>query len=173
MPATVEDAIAKVKAVGDKLCLTQVYSFDDYDPASGDATSLCKRLGIPVTDDIIIEFPINRTFQPLSPSKIAKLSKQLGASLPVDYNRLLTELGAFHLPGNADIGLFPPGSAFARTRQAWWFKDPLTTPVLAISSYDRYCDGDSLGFLRAGKAFAPELYVFKHELRSQGEDPQK
>jgi len=153
--------------------VTQVYYFDDYDPATGDATALCKRLGIPVTDDIVIEFPAKRTFAPLSPAKIAKLSKQLGAVLPADYTTLLAELGAFHLPGNSEIGFFSPESAIAATRQAWWFKVPATMPVLAISPYHRQSDGDSIGFLRAGKLFAPEVYVFKHELRSQGDDPKK
>ncbi len=173
MSTALQIAIAKLRQAGNRISETQVYYFDDYDPETCDATANCNRLGIPFTDDIIIEFPIKRTFNPLSAAEIATLSNRLGASNPNDYTSLLAEFGACHLPGSSDIALYSPDSAIAATRDEWGFKNPLTTPVLAISHYNHECDGDSIGFRRAGKAFAPELYVFKHELRYKGDDPKE
>jgi hypothetical protein len=170
MPSNIETAIAKIESAGDRLCENQVYYFDDYDPETGDATALCKRLGIPFTDDIVIEYPAKRTFAPISSSKLAKLSKRLGAALPDDYARLLVEFGPCHLPGDSVICFHSPESVISATCDGWGFDDPSTMPVLAISPYHRDCDGDSIGFLRAGRSFAPELYVFRHELRYLGDD---
>src|SRR5262245_9075220 len=90
MSSALENAIARVRSAGDRTCETQVYYFDDYDPTTGDATALCKRLGIPFTDEIVIEFSIKRTFNPLPVSRIKSLSNQLEASLPKDYSSLLS-----------------------------------------------------------------------------------
>jgi len=171
MSATIDIAIAKIKGIGDRLCENQVYCFDDYDPETEDPTELCRRLGIPVTDDIVIEYPAAKTFSPISESSIAELSRELGAALPEDYTRLLAEFGAFHLPGQCAICFHSPDSALSCTCGQWDFDDPSTAPVLAISDYHKECDGDSIGFLRAGESFAPAVYVFKHELRFEGDDP--
>lgn len=171
MTATIDIAIAKIKRIGDRLCENQVYYFDDYDPETGDATALCRRLGIPVTDDIVIEYPAAKTFSPIPESSIVELSVQLAAKLPDDYTRLLAEFGAFHLPGQCAICFHSPDSAALGTCDHWWFDDPSTMPVLAISDYHRNCDGDSIGFVRIGESFAPAVYVFKHDLRSRGDDP--
>jgi hypothetical protein len=172
MPTPLEAAIKKVKGAREHICSTQVYHFEDYDPATGDATSLCKRLGIPLTDDIIVEFPIERTFKPLSRAKIDKLSRELNASLPSDYTALLAEFGPFHLPVDSDIALFAPSAAIHQTAYYWHFTDPAMMPALAISHYNYDCDGDAVGYLRSGKTFGPELYHFKHEMRYKGDDPQ-
>ena len=171
MTSTIEIAIAKIKGVGDRLCENQVYYFDDYDPETGDATALCRRLDIPLTDEIVIEYPVAKTFCPIPASTIAKLESQLGSKLPNDYTRLLTEFGAFHLPGRCAICFHSPDSVLSGTCGHWWFDDPSTMPVLAISDYHHTCDGDSIGFIRKGEAFAPAVYVFKHDLRSEGADP--
>ena len=171
MPNTVETAIAKINSVGERLCENQAYYFDDYDPEVGDVPALCNRLGIPATDDIVIEYPANRTFSPLPESEIAAYEEAVGASLPWDYKRLLAMFGTFHLPGRVSFCLYSPSSAISATCGGWWFDDPLTMPVLAISPYHQHSDGDSIGFLRSGSEFAPWLHVFKHELRHHGDDP--
>jgi len=171
MATTLETAIAQVRSFSDRICETQVYYFDDYDPASGDATALCNRLGIPTTDEIVIQFPAGRTFKPISTSRISALAKRLNASLPTDYISLLAEFGDFHLPGSSDIALFSPESIISTTCQNWGFENPSTMPVLAISNYNHHCDGDDIGFLRSGESFDRDVYVFKHELRYQGDEP--
>jgi len=175
MTNQLEMAIEKIRSVGDRLCENQVYYFDDYefDPETGigDATALCDRLGIPFTDDIVIEYPASATFSPLPDSEIATLEESLSATLPEDYKQLLLTFGAFHLPGNADICLSTPSSAISSTCGVWQFEDPATLPVLAISSYHQNGDGDSIGFIRNGELFDPAIFVFKHELRYEGDDP--
>jgi hypothetical protein len=175
MASTVETAIAMIRSVGDELCENQVYYFDDYDfdpeTGLGDATALCTRLGIPVTGDILIEYPASRTYLPLTESQIASFEKSLCASLPDDYKPLLATFGAFHLPGNADIFLSSPSAAISTTGGSWWFDDPTTMPVLAIAPYRLCCDGDSIGFIRKNDEFGPALFVLKHELRHEGDDP--
>jgi len=175
MDSTLETAIDKIRSVGERICENQVYCFDDYefDPETrmGDATILCTRLGIPVTDDVVIEYAANRTFSPLPEPDIDAYEDALGASLPDDYKQLLATFGAFHLPGSAAICLASPTSAISSTCDGWWFDDPLTMTVLAISSYHQHSDGDSIGFVRDRDRFNPALFVFKHELRSGGDDP--
>lgn len=165
MSPPVESAIAKIKSIGDHICWNQVYCFDEYNPETGDATALCQRLGIPVTDDIVVEFQAKRTFSALPKAEIAEFENRLGAALPHEYKRLLLEFGTFHLPGSAQIFFNSPDAALSRTCDAWGFDNPKTMPVLSISSYHHDCDGDSIGFRRHGASFGSELYVFKHELR--------
>lgn len=133
MSKVLDMAIERIRSVGDRLCENQVYYFDDYDfdpeTGVGDATALCNRLGIPVTDDIVIEYPAKRTFGPLPELDISAFEQSLEATLPTDYKRLLATFGAFHLPGNADICISSPSSAISSTCGAWWFDDPSTMPV--------------------------------------------
>jgi hypothetical protein len=168
-----ESAIARINSVRNRLCHAQIYCFDDYDPATGDATALCNRLGIPVIDDIVVQFPVEATFAPLARSQIAMLEMDIGSRLPDDYKRLLAEFGPLYLPGKADIGFYSPEVVIKRTCRGWRFDNPATMPVLSISAYHCHCDGDSIGFIREGNSFGPELYRFKHERRSDGDEPTK
>ena len=171
MASTLETAIAKINSVGDRLCENQVYYFDDYEHELADPAPLCTRLGIPVTDEIVIEYPANRTFSPLTESDISALEKTFGASLPEDYRRLLATFGTFHLPGNAALCMHSPSSVISASCGGWLFDDPVTIPVIAISPYHQYSDGNSIGFIRKGAEFGAELFVFDHELRYKGDDP--
>jgi len=171
MSASLEKAIARVRGIGNRICTNQVYSFEQYNAENHDATELCEYLGIPYTDDLFVEYPAHRTFNPVSDDRIARLSGELGVNaLPNDYVALLREIGDFHLPGNGRITLCSPESASALTRGVWWFPGLATTPVLAISEYKHTCDGDSIGFLRVGDHFAPEVYLLEIGRRHMGDE---
>jgi hypothetical protein len=174
MANQLENAIAKIHSVGDELVLNQVYFFDDYHPdpetGIGDPTALCERLGIPYTEDIMVEYPANRTFSPISADDISALEKAVGATLPEDYKRLLATFGAFHLPGNGQICFFSPQTAISATRAYGGYDNTLSMPVLEISP----ClpNGDDIGFIRHDDKFGPELALFKHDTR-EGNPPDK
>ncbi len=168
--APIQTAIAKIRSIGDEYCENQVYIFPDYDPHQDDATALCKRLCIPFTDDLMVRYPAKRTFCPILRAKIDANEASLGITLPEDYKKLLETFGEFHLPGKASVCLKSPLNALEATRCAWCYEGkPLT--VLAISSYNNTSDGNSIGYIRDGNLFRPELFEFKHELLYGNDDP--
>jgi hypothetical protein len=167
--SSLEDAIAKIRSVGQHLCENQGHVFPDYDHMNGDATAVCERLGIPFTDDLFIEYPTERTFCPIDEADIAQEEQELGVRLPSDYKTLLNVFGEFHLPGNAVICIESPLHAAHTSQGAWQIDENLT--ALAISSYNVHSDGNSIGFLRQGDRFGDELFEFNHELRYHGDDP--
>ena len=170
MMNSVDIAISRIRSIGDEYCENQVYVFPDYDPVECDRTALCQRLGIPFTDDLMIRYPANRTFQPLSTTLIDDAERSLGVAIPDDYKVLLATFGEFHLPGNASICIDAPTAALATTRGAWCYEGtPLS--ALAISTFNETSDGNSIGYLRDGDRFLPVLFEFKHELRYEGDDP--
>lgn len=169
-------AIAKIRSVGDRMCWAQVYSFDDceVDPETGiaDATNVCKRLGIPYSDDVILEFPAKSTFAGHAQSDVRELEQALQATVPADYFRLMTEFGSFRLPGDDDIGFYSPRTIVACEGLPWELGHIASWPVLAISFFHRDSDGDCIGFLRETEAkFGSPLYLFRHEERYLGDDP--
>lgn len=165
----IETAIALISSIGDEYCENQAYIFPEYDPSECDATALCKRLGIPFTDDLMIRYPANRTFKPLTHKAIAQEERALGATLPSDYKTLLETFGEFHLPGDESLCFKVPAAAARSTQQNWTQQLPLS--ALAISSYHKTSDGNCIGFIRNGPNFGDELFEFDHELVYQGEDP--
>ena len=66
----IEDAIAKIRAVGPIVCENQGHVFPDYDHMNCDATAVCERLGIPFTDDLFLAYPAERTFDPIDDAEI-------------------------------------------------------------------------------------------------------
>jgi hypothetical protein len=166
-----DEAVARIRGVADVHCENQVYVFSDYDYENYDATAVCERLGIPYSDDLYLCYPVKSTFDPLSESDIDAAERDLGATLPTDYKELLLQFGQFHLPGKEVICVEGPRQAAATTRACWTYEGALT--VLAISSYHKTADGDSIGFLRNGNSFGNELYHFNHDLRENGDDPKQ
>jgi hypothetical protein len=166
-----DEAVARIRGVADVYCENQVYVFPDYDHENYDATKVCKRLGIPVSDELFLRYPAGRTFKPLLQKSIEAGERALKAKLPADYKELLRQFGEFHLPGEEVICFDGPEAAARATRGCWIFEGPLT--ALAISSYHKTADGDSIGFLRTGEMFGDDLFHFQHELRKDGSDPRQ
>lgn len=155
-------AIERIRAISHELCKNQVYVFDDYDPHECDPTAVCERLGIPYSEELFLEYPVERTFEPLTAAQIVVEEEQLGATLPEDYKTLLATFGKFHLPGTASFCLWAPTDAAQVGEEAWSVPD---NGILAISTYMQESDGNMIGFIRAGDHFAPELYEFSSDLR--------
>ena len=165
----IEDAIAKIRSVGHVICENQGHVFDDYDHMNSDATAVCERLGIPFTDDIILAYPAERTFAPISEAEIAEEEEEIGVRLPEDYKQLLIAFGEFHLPGDAEICFQSPLNAAYNSQGQWQVDENLS--VLAITSYNVDTDGNSIGFIRREDRYGDELFEFDHERRYHGDDP--
>lgn len=146
-----------------------MYVWPGFDPVDPNPGSFFKQRGIEFDGTLFIRYPVKRTFSPLSEDQLDQQEQFLGATLPQDYRQLLQQFGPVHLPGKAAIIIKPPDEAIRTTRAAWCYEDtPLS--VLAISGYNRTCDGNSIGFIRSGGLFQPEVYEFNHELRYDGDD---
>jgi|GEM_PF-4701999 len=174
--ADYQQVAAAMQRIRRKFCSTQVYEFDDYEVDSdlgfGDPTAVCQRLGIPVTDELFLDYPAERSFVPLADELINELETAMEATLPVDYRWLLRSYGPCHLPGRSHVRFYSPTSAVGATLGAWWHDgEPRTAPVLAIATYHATADGNALGFLRDGNSFSPEVYELDHDLRWTDPDP--
>jgi len=165
----IDDAIAKIRAVGHVVCENQGQVFPDYDHMNCDATAVCERLGIPSTDDLFLQYPAERTFDSIDEAEIDAEEEELGIKLPSDYKRLLTEFGEFHLPGTAAICFERPVRAVYTTQGALQIDENLS--ALAISSYNVDADGNSIGFIRHNDRFGDAVFEFNHELRYHSDDP--
>jgi hypothetical protein len=170
MSQALDSLIAKIHSLSEKRCKNQMYVWPGFDPMDPDPGKFFKRLGIKFDGSLFISYPVKMTFAPLSKEELIQQERSLGVQLPDDYKELLQQFGPVHLPGSADVILQSPQEALASTRAAWCYQGkPLS--VLSISSYNRTSDGNSIGFIRKGNLFGPEIYEFDHELLYHGDDP--
>ncbi len=170
MPQTFDILAAKIRSIGDVHVQNQMYVWPDFDPMDRRPKAFFKKRGIEFDGVLYIRYPVNKTIDPLSQAQLDQQERSLGLHLPVDYKQLLLSFGPIHLPGNANVIITSPADALQLTRDSWCYGDkPLT--VLAISSYNCTCDGNSIGFIRSGDLFQPEVYEFNHELLYKADDP--
>lgn len=170
MPSTLDSLIAKIRASGDAYCENQMYVWPGFDPTDPNPRAFFKDLGIKFDGGLFIRYPVKKTFSPLSGNQLDQQERSLGVTLPADYKQLLQHVGPVHLPGKATIIIETPQEALNTTRQVWCYEDARLS-VLAISSYHQTSDGNSIGFIRSGNLFRPEIYEFDHELFRNGADP--
>jgi len=161
---------AKIRSLSEVRCENQIYAWPGFDPMNPDPERFFKKLGIDFDGILFISYPVKLTFSPLSSEELSQYERFLSAEIPVDYKLLLQQFGPVHLPGKANIIIESPQEALKTTRAVWCYEGtPLS--VLAISSYNSTSDGNSIGFIRNGDAFEPEVYEFDHELIHNGGDP--
>jgi hypothetical protein len=147
-----------------------MYVWPGFDPMNPNPAKFFKKLGIKFDGVLFISYPVKKTFSPCSEEELIQQERILGVELPEDYKQVLKQFGPVHLPGEANVIIESPQEALKTTRAAWCHKGkPLS--VLAISSFNLTSDGNSIGFIRNGKSFAPEIYEFDHELVHNGDDP--
>lgn len=170
MSGAFDSLAVKIRSLGEACCENQMYVWPGFDPTHPNPRGFFKKLGIKFDGVLFIRYPVEKTFAPLSREELDQHERSLGVHLPVDYKQLLQQFGPVHLPGEANIIIEPPQEALKTTHAAWCYEGtPLS--VLAISSYNLTSDGNSLGFIRNGEMFDPEVYEFDHELFHNGDDP--
>lgn len=170
MSQVFDSLVAKIRSLSEARCENQMYVWPGFDPMDPSPGKFFKKLGISFDDGLFISYPVKMTFAPLSKEELARQEHVLGAELPDDYRHLLQEFGPVHLPGAANVIMKSPLEALQSTRDVWCYEGkPLS--VLAISSYNRTSDGNSIGFIRKGNSFGPEIYEFNHDLVYSGDDP--
>jgi hypothetical protein len=170
MADTLEAAIARIHAVGNEFCESQMYDWPGFTPRDPDPARFFKQEGIEFDGVLFIRYPVKKTFKPVPRNQIEEEERSVGATLPSDYKRLIENFGAFHLPGKANVAFESPAEALKTTRARWCYAGkPLS--VLAISKYHATSDGNSLGFIREGDSFGMSLYEFDHERVHVGDDP--
>jgi hypothetical protein len=163
MRTKLEEAIEKIHSIGDEYCENQMYFWPDFDPVHPNPKAYFRKQGVEFDGDLYIRYRVKQTIRPIPSAQIEQEERIVGATLPEDYKTLLQVFGEVHLPGNAVFCLDSPAKALNATRGAWHDTD--TPPkVLAVSSYWRTSDGNSIGFIREGDAFLPAIYEFNHEL---------
>ena len=161
---------AKIRSLSEARCENQMYVWPGFDPMDPNPKKFFKKLGINFDGDLFISYPVKMTFAPLSKEELTRQEQILGAELPDDYIHLLQEFGPVHLPGAGKVIMESPLEALRSTR-AVWCEEGKPLSVLAVSTYNRTSDGNSIGFVRKGNSFGPEIYEFDHELVYSGEDP--
>ncbi len=72
----------------------QGHVFPDYDHMNCDATAVCERLGIPFTDDLYLEYPAERTFDPSMKLKLTLRKKNSALNYPLTTNGFLLNLAS-------------------------------------------------------------------------------
>jgi hypothetical protein len=170
MASSFDALAAQIRSIADVQCKNQMYCWPGFDPTDDDPKAFFRKLGIKFDGELFIRYPVKRTFQPLTQDQLDEHERALGVKLPNDYKQLLLHFGPVHLPGRADVIIDSPVDAMQSTRGQWWPNNtPL--PVLAISSYNHTGDGNSIGFIRGGDHFLPEVYEFDHELIDFEHDP--
>jgi hypothetical protein len=170
MSRAFDSLAAKISSLSEARCENQMYVWPGFDPMNPNPGKFFKKLGIKFDGDLFISYPVKITFAPLSKEELVHQERLLGIELPLDYKLLLQRFGPVHLPGGANIIIESPQEALKTTRAAWCYEGkPLS--VLAISSYNRTSDGNSIGFIRNGNSFGPEIYEFDHELVHNEDDP--
>ena len=164
------DSLAeRIRSLGDAFCENQMYVWPGFDPEDPNPRKFFRKLGIKFDGDLFIRYPVKKTFSPISGDQLNQQERSLGLKIPDDYRQLLQQFGPVHLPGNANIVINSLQEA-VKTSRGWCFKSA-SLSVLAISSYDLTSDGNSIGFIRSGDLFQPEVYEFDHELVSLEDDP--
>jgi hypothetical protein len=154
--------LQKIHSIADVYCETQMYCWPGFNPSEDDPEEFFSEQRIDFDGELMIRYPVKRTFQPMSVTQIEKEERSLGVDLPEDYKAILREFGPVHLPGPAEIIIETPAEALNLTERNWrGGKPPL---VIAISSYHQRADGNSLGFIRNESSFLPAVYEFSHEL---------
>ena len=167
---SLELAIAKIRSIGDAHCQNQMYVWPGFNPMDPDPEAFFKKQGIDFDGLLFIRYPVKRTFRPLPAALISDEERSLEVKLPGDYKTLLEMFGEFHLPGKASVCIRAPARALALTRGAWCYEGkPLS--ALAISNFNNTSDGNSIGYIREGNCFRPELFEFDHELLYEGDNP--
>ncbi|QDU30171.1 hypothetical protein ETAA8_52900 [Anatilimnocola aggregata] len=146
-----------------------MYVWPGFDPANPKPAKFFKNLGIKFDGVLFISYPVKMTFLPLAKDELIQQERLLGAELPADYKDLLQQFGPVHLPGVANIIIESPQDALQTTHSKWCYDG--TPLVLAISAYNLTSDGNSIGYLRNGESFGPEIYEFDHERFYNGGDP--
>jgi hypothetical protein len=170
MSSTFDSLVAKIRSIGEAYCENQMYVWPGFDPLDPKPRSFFKNRGIKFDGDLFIRYLVKQTFSPLSEDQLDLQEHSLGVILPVDYKQLLQHFGPVHLPGKANIIIKSPEEAIKTTLATWCYEGtPLS--VLAISSYNQTSDGNSIGFIRSGDRFQPEIYEFDHELYRHGDNP--
>jgi len=155
-------ALAALRLLGEHVLTNQIYCFDGIDEPR-QARALCRRLGIPESDDEYVTYPAKATFTPVPRSHLRSLEVALSAALPADYKLLLEKLGAFHLPGEPRCSLLGPASICAYGASIFNFQEnpPWTWPAIPIGSLGTH--GDNIGFLRTAQGFSPNVHLLDHE----------
>jgi len=164
------DSLAeKIRSIGEEYCENQIYVWPGFDREDPNPKKYFKKLGIKFDGDLFIRYPVKKTFSPVSAEQLDQQEHALGVTLPNDYKQLLQHFGPVHIPGNAYIVIEPLQKAIQKSRG--WCREGTPLSVLAISSYYQTCDGNSIGFIRSGEVFGPEIFEFGHELVHEGDDP--
>jgi hypothetical protein len=165
-----QSLLDKIRSIADEHCESQMYCWPGFDPMDPNPKKFFKKLGIEFDGDLFIRYPVKKTFSPMSAQKIAEEEREIGVNLPLEYKTILSEFGGVHLPGNANVAIETPLEALRTTRGAWCYEGKRLS-VLAVSSYNRASDGNSVGFIRLDSEFSPVVYEFDHELLYHGDDP--
>jgi hypothetical protein len=172
MERVFESLAAKIRSLSESRCVNQKYVWPGFDPMNPNPRRFFKTLGIEYDGELFIRYPVKITFSPCSMMELIQSERMLGAALPVDYQQLMLQFGPVHLPGKANVIIEPPQKALRTTRARWCWCDEARPPcVLAISSYNLTSDGNSIGFIRNGDVFGPEIHEFDHERVNAGADP--
>lgn len=170
MSDSFDSLAAMIRSMSDEYCENQMYLWDGFDPMDPNPKAFFRKCKIEFDGELFIRYPVKRTFDPIPQTELAHQENFLGIELPTDYKQLLLEFGQVHLPGKAKIIIESPEQALKTTRRGWCGEgQPLS--ALAISRYNMWSDGNSIGFLRYGDKFQSAVYEFDHELRYKGDDP--
>lgn len=172
MTDCLQDAVARIRAVGEVICEEQMYCFPGFDSIEDDPDDFFSERGVEFDGVLFVRFPARLLYKPIPMEEIEEEEQLLGVELPTDYKSLLATFGEFYVPGD-HIGsvLYRPIDAHEDSGN-YGYPDSAVT-ALTIARYNDVSDGNAIGYICQDGRVLPQLFRFEHELQYDSANPMR